>query len=61
NRGRVSERDRSGRRLIQELGEQRIPYLSPADPGFQELVRNSYKSPQCFIIFYLYVLYCSKG
>ncbi|XP_052416985.1 alpha-ketoglutarate-dependent dioxygenase FTO isoform X2 [Carassius gibelio] len=30
------------RRLIQELGEQRIPYLSPADPGFQELWDSSY-------------------
>ncbi|TRY56804.1 hypothetical protein DNTS_005474 [Danionella cerebrum] len=30
------------RRLLQELGEQRIPYLSPADPGFQDLWNSSY-------------------
>uniref|UniRef100_A0A8C1Z4D0 Alpha-ketoglutarate-dependent dioxygenase FTO n=1 Tax=Cyprinus carpio TaxID=7962 RepID=A0A8C1Z4D0_CYPCA len=36
------EKRRKRRRLIQELGEQRIPYLSPADPGFQELWDSSY-------------------
>ncbi|XDV18184.1 hypothetical protein PO909_023937, partial [Leuciscus waleckii] len=30
------------RRLIQELGEQRIPYLSPTDPGYQDLWDSSY-------------------
>ncbi|XP_016352646.1 alpha-ketoglutarate-dependent dioxygenase FTO-like isoform X1 [Sinocyclocheilus anshuiensis] len=36
------EKRRKRRRLIQELGEQRTPYLSPADPGFQELWDSSY-------------------
>ncbi|XP_050970653.1 alpha-ketoglutarate-dependent dioxygenase FTO [Labeo rohita] len=36
------EKRRKRRRLLQELGEQRIPYLSPADPGFQELWDSSY-------------------
>ncbi|XP_077085042.1 alpha-ketoglutarate-dependent dioxygenase FTO [Siphateles boraxobius] len=36
------EKRRKRRRLIQELGEQRIPYLSPTDPGFQELWDSSY-------------------
>ncbi|XP_026070916.1 alpha-ketoglutarate-dependent dioxygenase FTO-like isoform X1 [Carassius auratus] len=36
------EKRRKRWRLIQELGEQRIPYLSPADPGFQELWDSSY-------------------
>ncbi|XP_051992288.1 alpha-ketoglutarate-dependent dioxygenase FTO-like [Xyrauchen texanus] len=36
------EKRRKRRRLLQELGEQRIPYLSPTDPGFQELWESSY-------------------
>ncbi|XP_058237899.1 alpha-ketoglutarate-dependent dioxygenase FTO isoform X3 [Hemibagrus wyckioides] len=30
------------RRLLQELGEQKIPFLSPSDPGFQQLWDTSY-------------------
>ncbi|KAL2088387.1 hypothetical protein ACEWY4_015286 [Coilia grayii] len=30
------------RRLLQELGDQRIPFLSPSDPGFQQLWESSY-------------------
>uniref|UniRef100_A0AAY5EFI2 FTO alpha-ketoglutarate dependent dioxygenase n=1 Tax=Electrophorus electricus TaxID=8005 RepID=A0AAY5EFI2_ELEEL len=30
------------RRLLQELGEQRIPFLSPSDAGFQQLWESSY-------------------
>nr|XP_055061480.1 alpha-ketoglutarate-dependent dioxygenase FTO isoform X1 [Misgurnus anguillicaudatus] len=36
------EKRRKRRRLLQELGEQKIPYLSPTDPGFQELWDSSY-------------------
>ncbi|XP_049327373.1 alpha-ketoglutarate-dependent dioxygenase FTO [Astyanax mexicanus] len=36
------EKRRKRRRLLQELGEQRIPFLSPTDPGFQQLWDASY-------------------
>ncbi|XP_017548598.1 alpha-ketoglutarate-dependent dioxygenase FTO [Pygocentrus nattereri] len=36
------EKRRKRRRLLQELGEQRIPFLSPSDPGFQQLWDSSY-------------------
>ncbi|XP_056317757.1 alpha-ketoglutarate-dependent dioxygenase FTO isoform X2 [Danio aesculapii] len=36
------EKRRKRRRLLQELGEQRIPYLSPTDPGYQDLWDSSY-------------------
>ncbi|XP_051946934.1 alpha-ketoglutarate-dependent dioxygenase FTO-like [Xyrauchen texanus] len=36
------EKRRKRRRLLQELGEQKIPYLSPTDPGFQKLWDSSY-------------------
>uniref|UniRef100_A0AAY4EZH6 Alpha-ketoglutarate-dependent dioxygenase FTO n=1 Tax=Denticeps clupeoides TaxID=299321 RepID=A0AAY4EZH6_9TELE len=36
------EKRRKRRRLLQELGDQRIPFLSPSDPGFQQLWESSY-------------------
>ncbi|XP_048119627.1 alpha-ketoglutarate-dependent dioxygenase FTO [Alosa alosa] len=36
------EKRRKRRRLLQELGDQRIPFLSPSDPGFQQLWDSSY-------------------
>ncbi|XP_034155571.1 alpha-ketoglutarate-dependent dioxygenase FTO isoform X2 [Pangasianodon hypophthalmus] len=36
------EKRRKRRRLLQELGEQKIPFLSPSDPGFQQLWDTSY-------------------
>ncbi|XP_018594481.1 alpha-ketoglutarate-dependent dioxygenase FTO [Scleropages formosus] len=36
------EKKRKRQRLLQELGGQRIPFLSPSDPGFQELWKSSY-------------------
>ncbi|XP_035376793.1 alpha-ketoglutarate-dependent dioxygenase FTO [Electrophorus electricus] len=36
------EKRRKRRRLLQELGEQRIPFLSPSDAGFQQLWESSY-------------------
>ncbi|KAI5626184.1 alpha-ketoglutarate-dependent dioxygenase FTO isoform X2 [Silurus asotus] len=36
------EKRRKRRRLLQELGEQKIPFLSPSDPGFQKLWDTSY-------------------
>ncbi|XP_010890967.4 alpha-ketoglutarate-dependent dioxygenase FTO isoform X2 [Esox lucius] len=37
-----SEKRRKRRRLLQELGDQRIPYLGPSDHGFQKLWESSY-------------------
>ncbi|XP_063044334.1 uncharacterized protein fto [Engraulis encrasicolus] len=36
------EKRRKRRRLLQELGDQRIPFLSPSDPGYQQLWESSY-------------------
>ncbi|XP_062845704.1 alpha-ketoglutarate-dependent dioxygenase FTO isoform X2 [Trichomycterus rosablanca] len=36
------EKRRKRRRLLQELGEQKIPFLSPSDTGFQQLWESSY-------------------
>nr|XP_046204980.1 alpha-ketoglutarate-dependent dioxygenase FTO-like isoform X2 [Oncorhynchus gorbuscha] len=40
--GSESEKRRKRRRLLQELGDQRIPYLGPSDHGFQQLWETSY-------------------
>ncbi|KAJ7994889.1 hypothetical protein DPEC_G00254140 [Dallia pectoralis] len=37
-----SEKRRKRRRLLHELGDQRIPYLGPADDGFHKLWESSY-------------------
>ncbi|KAL1007453.1 hypothetical protein UPYG_G00086970 [Umbra pygmaea] len=37
-----SEKRRKRRRLLHELGDQRIPYLGPSDRGFQQLWESSY-------------------
>ncbi|XP_062326944.1 alpha-ketoglutarate-dependent dioxygenase FTO [Osmerus eperlanus] len=36
------EKRRKRRRLIQELGDQKIPFLGPGDQGFQQLWESSY-------------------
>ncbi|XP_064191890.1 alpha-ketoglutarate-dependent dioxygenase FTO [Anguilla rostrata] len=36
------KKKRKRQKLLQELGGQRIPFLSPSDPGFQELWESSY-------------------
>ncbi|XP_060715317.1 alpha-ketoglutarate-dependent dioxygenase FTO isoform X2 [Tachysurus vachellii] len=36
------EKRRKRRRLLQELGEQKIPFLTPSDSGFQQLWDTSY-------------------